>query len=51
MRLALPPNDPTLVEPEIHSFSIVPGMARHIEPVGKFYAELQGKFLRDKQRE
>ena len=38
MRLALPPCDPELKEPEIHSFSMVPGMAKSIEPVGKFYA-------------
>lgn len=40
MRFALPPNDTALIEPEIHSFSLVPSLARTIEPVGKFYAAL-----------
>lgn len=42
--LALPECDPTLTEPAILSkFAIVPTMARKIEPVGKYYAELQYK--------
>jgi hypothetical protein len=51
MRFALPPNDPALTEPEIHSFSLVPTLAKTIEPVGKSYAALQGKFMRAMQRE
>ena len=47
MRFALPPSDPKLLKPEIHSFALVPGMSKTIEPVGKFYAVLQGKFMRD----
>ena len=51
MRLPLPPNDKTLKAPEAYSFAIVPELAKTIEPVGKFYALLQGKFERDAQRE
>jgi len=51
MRFALPPSDPALLKPEIHSFSLVPGLAKFIEPVGQVYATLQGKFMRDQQRE
>ena len=51
MRFALPPSDTAFAKPEIHYFSLCPGMARTIEPVGRGYALLQGKFLRDSQRE
>jgi len=38
---ALPPSDPTLVSPQVLAeFSLVPELAKKIEPVGKFYAKL-----------
>ena len=51
MRLPLPPSDPNLTAPEAYSFAMVPELAKTIEPVGKFYALLQGKVMRDQQRE
>jgi hypothetical protein len=51
MRLPLPPSDPNLKAPEAYSFAMVPELAKTIEPVGKFYALLQGKVMRDQQRE
>ena len=42
--LALPPSDGTLNGPMvISSFSLNPALRKRIEPVGKFYAQLQGK--------
>ena len=39
--LALGPSDPELAAPHVEaSFSMVPELARRIEPVGKFYAQL-----------
>jgi len=40
MKLALPPNDPTLEQSVAFTFSMVPSMAKKIEPVGKYYARL-----------
>lgn len=40
MRLPLLPNDENLKEPEAYSFSLIPELAKSIEPVGKFYALL-----------
>jgi DnaJ homolog subfamily C member 2 len=40
--LALPPSEPNLHSPQVIStFSLVPDLAKKIEPVGKFYAQLQ----------
>ena len=42
--LALGPSDPELAAPHVESsFSMVPELARKIEPVGKFYAQLQNR--------
>jgi hypothetical protein len=51
MRLALLPNDEKLLASEAYSFTLCPDLAKTIEPVGKFYALLQGKVMRDTQRE
>ena len=51
--LALPPADPSLsaVGEVVAPFAMVSDLAKKIEPVGKFYAKLQGKFLRSQQRQ
>jgi hypothetical protein len=46
MRLPLPSSDPTLAAPAVlDTFALVPECARKIEPVGKFYAELQYRIV------
>jgi hypothetical protein len=46
---ALMPSDVSIIENEvIKSFSLVPQLAKKIEPVGQAYAKLQGKFMRSK---
>lgn len=52
---ALLPADPALAKLDgqsqiLKTMSIVPELARKIEPVGKAYALLQGKFMRNQQR-
>ena len=50
MRLALLANDAKFDTPEIHSRYSCPELAKSIEPVGKAYALLQGKYMRRAQR-
>jgi hypothetical protein len=39
--LALMPSDPELAAPHVESsFAICPELARKVEPVGKFYAQM-----------
>jgi len=51
--LALPLADSTLSQEGVvtSTFNIVSELARKIEPVGNAYAKLQGKFMRNTQRE
>jgi len=35
----------------VNSFNLVEGLCKKVEPVGNGYAKLQGKFMRDAQRE
>ena len=50
--LALPSADLSLSNDGevVSKFNIVEALGKKIEPVGKGYAKLQGKFLRDAQR-